>query len=169
MSSHDSPRPDRCTIPLAVIIEEHQRGYEPPIVLMQAFIDTTTLGSFDQSYAQLPLKMQRQICAHAAINVANFDTIISLLREAGDYAEGWVAFKEWTLRQPWSAEELAKSRPPTIASADLAAKLERFSEQGAMLGRLRVDLMRATSDDEREEITRLIAYAEQAFAEENHG
>jgi hypothetical protein len=139
----------------------------PPGTLIDEFIDTTTADTFEISYAQLSPEMQEHVRDTAVLNLTSFDAIIADLRKRGAYAEGWVAFREWTKRQPWLAEALAQAGPQTTSAGELEVLRERYSEQGWAIAALRVEHMRAKTDDERAAITERIAELEREFAEIN--
>lgn len=140
---------------------------EGPGTVVNGFIMSTTPETFEERYAELLPELQEHVRRKAVQSFDNFDRIIAFAREDGVYAEGWVAFRDWTRRQPWLAEALAQPRAPTFTPEELEVLQQRFSEQGAVLAGLRVERMRATTDAERDELTRHIEETERQFAKVN--
>ena len=135
--------------------------------VVNGFIMSTTPETFEERYAELLPELQEHVRRAAVQDFDHFDRIIAFAREDGVYAEGWVAFRDWTRRQPWLAEALAQPRAPTYTPEELEVLQQRFSEQGAVLAGLRVERMRATTDAERDELTRRIEETERRFAKVN--
>lgn len=145
----------------------------PPFKVADDFIDTTDASNFEGRLAQLSPKMYELIERTAKNNILTFDSIIAELRERNGYVGGWIALRDWARRQPWVEEATryaleVQARSRAIDEASEGSDLS-FSEQGRMLGILRVELMRATSDSERDEIKRMIAELEDEFRQANRG
>ena len=139
----------------------------PVITIMNDFIDTTTVGTFDELYAQLTPELQEDLRVKAQDSIPRFDAIMVERRERGVYLDGWLAFREWTTRQPWYADAQAQAGSAATSAGELETLRQKYSEQGATLGRLRVEQMRAQTDDERDAIKQRIADLEREFAKIN--
>ena len=145
-------------------------GGEGPGTVVNRFIMSVTAETFEERYAELVPELQDLVRHNALINVDNFDRIIAFAREDGVYAEGWLAFRDWTRRQPWLADAIAQQQGAKAYTVEeFEALQQRFSEEGAELARLRVLRMRATTDAERAELTDLIEETERRFANANDG
>lgn len=142
-----------------------------PMKIADEFIDTTDSASFEEHLAQLSPGMRTLIEHTAKLNVLVFDAIIEETIERRGYTGGWIALRDWTRRQPWLDEAVEEAKPfhgQTLPSAEeIAAAARALSEQGHILGILRVERMRATSDEERDTLTKQIEELEASFAKAN--
>ncbi len=156
--------------PVEVFEAELVEGDLPRGAVAQRFIHTLDASNFEERFGRLSPRLLEVVVQTAKNNVLTFDAIIAEITNAGGYAGGWVVLRDWARRQPWLEEE-------TKRVAEILARLKAeappksgrlsFSEQGRMLGILRVHLMRASTDDEREAIRKEISELEVEFRRQN--
>jgi len=138
--------------------EEDKRA---PIDVMYDFIDSVDASCVQERLDALSPELRQAIEGLSWRNIIAFDDVIAETLAAGDYADGWIAMRDWARSQPWAARAHLEMAPIT-ARARAAARQDvgedggRISEQGRMLGILRVHLMRAQTDEERAEISKQI-------------
>jgi len=109
-------------------------------------------------------------------NILAFDGIIEDVIADGRYVDGRLAIRYWARRQPWAEEARIEVEPfmarererPAAQQANEHAGLS-LSDQGRMLGILRVHLMRAQTDEERAEISEQIDELTTEFETINRG
>ena len=138
-------------------------GKRIPLYVINDFIDSLDKSCAEQKLAELSPALRESVVGHCRMNILTFDSIIAETIAAGDYVDGWIAMRDWSQAQPW-AEEARREMEPIVAEsrARVAAMDARersepnISEQGRMLGVLRVHLMRAQTDEERAEISKQI-------------
>jgi len=138
-------------------------GRRIPLDIINEFIDSLDRSCAAQRLDELSPELRQGVVHLCRLNVLTFDSIIAETIAAGDYVDGWIAMRDWSQAQPW-AEEARREMEPIVAEsrARVAAMDARkqsepnLSEQGRMLGVLRVHLMRATTDQARAEISKQI-------------
>lgn len=143
-----------------------------PLDVATDFIHTTDSANFEERLNQLSPALRELIVNRAKDNVCTFDSIIENTIERQGYPGGWIAMRDWARRQPWHDENVARVSAIIARNKRLDESKEQglsFSEQGSILGLLRVERMRATSDDEREALTKKIAELEAEFRAANRG
>jgi hypothetical protein len=152
-------RKSRVAIPIAELETALVERRTPPFLVASDFIDTTDASNFEERLSQLSPAMRDLVEGIAKNNILTFDSIIDYFTSHGRYAGGWIAFRDWARRQPWVPEE---SKRMAAIMADLPTPEEAeergraIAEQGRILGILRVDMMRAKTDDERAKIQKEI-------------
>lgn len=145
-----------------------------PIDIMHDFIDSADEGCLEARLAALSPDFREALVRFLRRNIIAFDAIVAETVAAGDYVDGWTAVRDWTRRQPWAAEAWAEMEPIMARMREQEPRpagpedpVRDLGEQGRMLGILRVQRMRAQTDEERDAITKEIEELTARFEELN--
>lgn len=141
----------------------------PPFVIVCFFVDTCSLDSFEERFLQLIPELQAAVRRNAFHNFDNFDNIIRVSLEDGEYTDGWIAYRDWARKDPWVVAESAKGQRPPLTYGPVTSERQRsrIDEQGWVLAQLRIERMRATTDEARAAIDARIASTKAEFEKEN--
>ena len=155
--------PSRAQKSVTQLNEEYAAGKELPIDIIHDFFDSIDASCIEERLADLSPPLRKHIEEYCWNNIIAFDGIIEDVIADGRYVDGWLAIRDWARRQPWAEEARIEMEPYMAREREwLAARQANehagpnLSEQGRMLGILRVHLMRAQTDEERAEISKQI-------------